>query len=331
MRFYHYIFFLYLLLSSFLFQACEEPENSPFQKITFEQKSSIPVSYGRGSAVAFAINGKGYVGLGRRGTNTTTLTDLWEYNPETDSWKEKKSFPGKARSEAIAAVVNNKAYIGLGYSGGQYASLNYLNDFYSYDPATDLWDRLAGFPGNGLTGCASFVMGNLIYVAAGYEYISSTDEFWTYNTETNTWKALATIPAPKRFGALACSDGAKAYFGTGFKGDNENDWWEYNVIDDSWKERRSMPDRGRVNGLAFSVSNRFFVSSGRNFNGKFSGGKVLSNIYEYDPDKNRWHNRGDVPGGGRENAASFVIGNKAYIGFGENDSTTLKDMYSFEP
>ncbi len=331
MRFYNHIVFFLLMFSVFIFQACDEPENSPFHKITFEQKSAIPTPKGRASAVAFSINGKGYVGLGRIYSNTGALTDLWEYTPETDSWTEKKTFPGKARAKAISAVVNGKAYIGLGYAGGTYSSPSYLNDFFSYDPMTDAWEKLAGFPGAGTTGCASFVVGNLIYVAAGYKYISMTNEFWTYNTETDTWKGLNPVPQPYRFGAVACSDGYKAFFGTGFKGVNEDDWWEYFPATDTWKQRRSMPDKGRVDGVALSVSNRFFVTTGRNYNGVLNGGEVFDDIMEYDADKNKWHDRGVVPGGGRENAVSFVIGNKVYIGFGENDTNVLNDMYSFEP
>ena len=37
------------------------------------------------------------------------------------------------------------------------------------------------------------------------------------------------------------------------------------------------------------------------------------------------------PNGNRENAISFVINDRAYIGFGENDHTVLNDLWSFEP
>lgn len=38
----------------------------------------------RNNAIAFVLNGKGYVGLG---TNSTTMfKDFYEYDPATDTW-----------------------------------------------------------------------------------------------------------------------------------------------------------------------------------------------------------------------------------------------------
>lgn len=334
MRFYNYILLFLLLISVFIFQACDDPEVGPYKPITFEQKSPMPGS-GRASAVAFAINGKGYITLGRTAPNSKdSINYLWEYTPETDSWTKKKSFPGKSRAKGIAAVVNGKAYVGLGFYGKATLTANFVNDFWCYDPQTDEWSSMAGFPGEDTDGCFSFVMGDKIYVGSGYSYITMNKNLWSFTPATNTWKLMNQLSGDARFGSVGCSDGSRAYYGTGFKAVNMDDWWEYNSVDDTWKQRRSMPDKGRVNGIALSVSNRFFVGGGRYFNGKYNlinKGMVLSGLFEYDPDKNKWHDRGEVPGGGRENAISFVIGNKAYIGLGENETNVLSDMYSFEP
>ena len=58
---------------------------------------------------------------------------------------------------------------------------------------------------------------------------------------------------------------------------------------------------------------------------------VKDDVVEYDAGKNVWYLRGVLPGGGRENAISFVINGKGYIGFGENDEGVLNDLWSFEP
>ena len=334
MSFNYKIFFFPILLTILFWQACDDPENNQFAKITFDKKASMPGS-GRASAVAFAVNGKGYVTLGRSNPDSKdTLTYLWEYNPDTDNWTKKASFPGKSRAKGIAAVVNGKAYVGLGFAGRAVITADFLSDFWCYDPLIDTWIRMAGFPGLDTDGCFSFVFGDRIYVGSGYSYLNMNKKLWSFEPGTNTWRQLNDLGASQRFGAVGCSDGFRAYYGTGFKAVNENDWWEYNAVKDSWKQKRSMPDKGRVSGVALSVSSRFFVTTGRYFNGKYNLiniGKTLNDIWEYDPDKNKWHNRGEVPGGGRENAVSFVIGNKAYIGLGDNDSTVLNDMYSFEP
>ncbi len=65
-----------------------------------------------------------------------------------------------------------------------------------------------------------------------------------------------------------------------------------------------------------------------------TGGHVKSDILEYDAIRNVWYERGKLPASGRENAITFTIGNKAYIGFGdvgENESLEiLNDLWSFE-
>ena len=77
------ISFLIVLLT----WSCNELSDSPYPNISFVKKSSIPGN-GRSSAVAFSLNGKGYIGLGRDSLSIQ-LNDCWEYNPVNDSWTEK--------------------------------------------------------------------------------------------------------------------------------------------------------------------------------------------------------------------------------------------------
>ncbi len=322
-----------LLLIAGMFAGCNDDPEGIYGTVTPVQVSSMPGS-GRASAVAFAINGKGYLVTGRSGKNSKdSVNKLWEYDPELDVWTSKKSFPGKTRVKAVAQVINGKAYVGLGFRGGAVVLSEFLSDFYSYDPLQNKWEKLAGFPGGDTDGAFSFVMHNKIYVGSGYAYLTMRNYFWCYYPEDNRWVRLNDLQGDSRFGSVGCSDGEKAYYGSGFKAVNMNDWWEYDMVKDTWRERRNMPGK-RVQGTALTVGNRFFVSSGRYFNGKYNlinPGKLYNDILEYEPARNRWHNRGEIPGGPRENAVSFVIGNKAYIGFGENDEGVLNDLWCFEP
>lgn len=334
MKFVFRYIFPFLLIAG-MFAGCNDDPEGVYGTITPVQVSSIP-GVGRASAVAFAINGKGYVLTGRNRNAKDSLNALWEYNPLYDTWKAKARFPGSGRVKAMGQVVNGKAYVGLGFQHGSsavYGAKAYLTDFWSYDPSTDSWDKLAGFPGGDTDGTFSFVMNDKIYVGSGYAYLTMRNYFWCYYPEDNRWVRLNDLPGDNRFGPVGCSDGEKAYYGAGFKAVNMNDWWEYDMVKDSWRERRSIPGK-RVQGTALTVGNRFFVSSGRYFNGKnnlINPGKLYNDILEYEPARNRWHNRGEIPGGPRENAVSFVIGNKAYIGFGENDEGVLNDLWCFEP
>lgn len=322
-----------LFVAIFLIGCNNDPEGV-YGTIIPVQVSSIP-GVGRASAVAFAINGKGYLVTGRNKDYKDSVNTLWEFNPISDTWKRKAPFPGNKRTKALAQTFNGRAYVGLGYAGGSaaLAKNSYLTDFWSYDPLTDSWEKLAGFPGGDTDGAFSFVMNDKIYVGSGYSYLTMRNYFWCYYPDDNRWVRLNDLPGDSRFGPIGCSDGEKAYYGSGFKAVNMNDWWEYDMVKDTWRERRNMPGK-RVQGTALTVGNRFFVSAGRYFNGKYNlinPGKLYNDILEYEPARNRWHNRGEIPGGPRENAVSFVIGNKAYIGFGENDEGVLNDLWCFEP
>ena len=69
---------LFFLLITILFFSCNEPANSPYPNIQFDKKASLPGT-GRASAVAFVIDGKGYVALGRTAQWSGALNDCWQY------------------------------------------------------------------------------------------------------------------------------------------------------------------------------------------------------------------------------------------------------------
>jgi len=310
--------------------SCNNEVTSPYPPISFQQIAAMPGT-GRASAVAFAVEDKGYVLLGRDGNPSDSLKECWQYNPAQDSWSKKAIFPGLSRVKATAAVVNGKAYVGLGYEPyvGTYVNGNY-KDFWMYDPALDTWTQKANFPSTATDACVSFVLNNCIYVGSGFNEIGFTNEFWKYDTNRNTWTRLKNLPGD-RAGALICADSMHIYYGTGYNTGNYNDWWEYFPTTDSWTQRTSMPDNGRVNGVSVNINNRFFVSTGRHWGGNLTGGHLIADIVEYDVTRNSWYERGNIPDGGRENAVSFVINGKGYIGQGENDTSIFNDFWSFEP
>lgn len=288
---------------------------------------------GRASAVGFAIDGKGYVALGRTEMRSGALNDCWEYNPDSDKWTQKASFPGKARVKAIGLGLKGKAYVGLGYdiSGRVYANNYDLKDFWCFDPKTNNWSQLADYPSKYTDACISMVFNNEIYVGFGFDGSGFSRDFWKYNPDTNVWIELNGFPGPVRIGGTMCTNGERVFFGTGFNTRNKNDWWEYFPASDSWKQMKSMPDYGRENGLSIAINNHFLVTTGRRFGGDLTVGKLYSEVMEYDPLQNNWYNRGTITGGGRENAVIFSIKGKGYVGFGENDSQVLNDFWSFEP
>ena len=85
-------------------------------------QKDTPVPSARGGAVAFTINGKGYIAAGI-GSDTKNIQ---EYDPATDTYTRGGKNDGLyTRRDGVAFVVDGKAYIGLGTQ---------KKDFFVFDP-----------------------------------------------------------------------------------------------------------------------------------------------------------------------------------------------------
>ena len=126
--------------------------------------------------VSFSDGSFGYFGIGKEKNNANT-TMWYRYNPVTDKWETRATFPGEARNSAIAFFLpNGKGYIGLGYS----SSGQYLKDFWEYDPVNDRWKRLSDFPGEGRTSAGAFALGEQGYLLTGNNGEDLKD-FWIFD------------------------------------------------------------------------------------------------------------------------------------------------------
>lgn len=326
------LFFTLFIICSMLVVGCNSSIESPYPPLKWDQKADFPDG-GRSSACAAVIGDKAYIFFGRN-SSKTFQKDCWEYDSTNDTWLQKKSCPGVERVKAISIALNGKIYTGLGYKPQQginlYSDSVYLKDFWMYDPQLDIWEERKAAPFLGTDACTAFVFENEIYVGMGFHNLSFGYEWWKYSSENDDWTKLNNFSDISLSCSVLCFNSEHIFFGTGYRTYNVNDWWEYIPENDKWKKRKSMPDNGRINGTALCVQNRFFVSTGRYFKGTLTGGHVKSDIIEYDPKNNIWYNLGDIPGSGRENAISFTVGNKGYIGLGENDNNTLYDLMCFE-
>ncbi len=144
---------------------------------SWTQKADMPS--GRVAGVAFAIDSLVYIVCGR--ANSTHLNDLWAYSPATDSWSQKTNFPGAGRINPIGFVLNGKAVVGGGYFSS--SGVTRLNDYYEYDPVTNLWTPISGFVfGNRSVG-SSFTIYNEGYTCMGIDSTGSgyRKDLWKYS------------------------------------------------------------------------------------------------------------------------------------------------------
>jgi len=263
----------------------------------FTKMAPIPVE--RMEAVAFSINGKGYVCTGSRSAGPDPeLNDLWEYDPNTDKWTQKNDFPGRARHQAYSFVIDGKAYVG----GGRYTYGGFIDDFYCYNPESDTWTELAGFSETGTTKCTTFAINNKGYVVSEYGF----DTVYEYNPITDEWVRKGNINVSTSRNASSFVINNTAYIVVG------SDFLKYNAESDIWS-REDLPLNRGYSGVGFTIGNRGYFVNG--FDDK-------SLNYSYNQLNNSWTQEVAFPGASNGSACSFVIDDKAYIVGGEIDNYT---------
>ncbi len=177
---------------------------------SWSSKANVPLATFRSAGIS--CNGKGYVIGGA--DNLSLYNAVYEYNPLTDSWTAKTSFPGNpnssgGREAGTGTSVNNKIYFGLGKDDSFFQ-----NDWWEFNPLTNAWTRKADFPISGRTGAWSFAMYNNPVVGMGSDG-SFADDTWWFNVNTNTWNYTCTFNGDGRRSAVAFSINNIGYMGTG--------------------------------------------------------------------------------------------------------------------
>jgi hypothetical protein len=133
---------------------------------------------GRTDATSFTINNKGYIFGGRTMLGGgVQLRDLYQYNPELNSWKKMADFPDEIRQGAFALVIENKVYIGGGVV--KYNSIDKV--VYEFSPELNTWTRKADLP-YAFNTSAYATLGSL-----GYVVDDTSSRLNVYDPKTNTW------------------------------------------------------------------------------------------------------------------------------------------------
>ncbi len=231
----------------------------------------------RNGAVAFSVNGKGYVGLGY--DDNDYKADFYQYDPVARSWKKLADFPGGARRNAVAFTIGNRAFVGTGYNG------NFLQDFWVYNDAADTWQPVRDFGGSKREGATAFVVGGKGYVAFGANNGTPQKNIFEYDPEANTWIEKENIDdeddLESRTNAFAFVIGEKAYIGMGTQGGGYlSDVWEYTPATDDWNELAPITDNcggGRSFTIAFSQGNAGYITTG------FGSGGRLDDFWSFNP------------------------------------------------
>jgi len=234
----------------------------------------------RGSAVAFSIGNKGYVGLGF-GDNDR-FSDLWEYDPAADRWKQKASLPAVGRDHSGAFAIDGIAYVFGGTKGETAGNDDFVKEVWAYDPATDIWTRKADMP-EGTAAPACFALNGKGYFGTGILTVvpyALSRVFWEYDPKPDRWTRKADFPGAARFKAVGFAFGGKGYIGTGIEEVGESsakmagDIWEYDPAANAWSPKPAFPGPARGASVGFVIGGRIYLGTGMD-----SGRKTLSDFW----------------------------------------------------
>ena len=238
------------------------------------------------------LNGKMYVIAGYD-ADVRSTTDVYAYNPATDTWTTVAPLPG-ANNHNAAAVAGGKLYAFAGVSRATFV-YDEANNSWSFvtnmlhghsqtpavgviddkiycvggetskvvlevfDPATNTWTERAPMK-VGRNHCAGGVINGKFYVAAGRGVSGAETALEVYNPQTNSWTTLASMPTPRSGVAAGAVNGELYVFG-GEGGGVHPEVEAYNPATNSWRRVQDMavPRHGI---FASVIGNRIYIPAG---------------------------------------------------------------------
>jgi len=151
------------------------------------------------------------------------------------------------------------------------------------------WFSKTTFPGTPRAGAAGFVIGNDIYVGAGFKIDTPQiniylNDFWKYNIPTDTWSPIDSLPVNYGLGnACSFAINGKGYVFGGIA-DSMGQFinphvWEYDTSTSQWLQKNDVPFNPEFNNPSFAIDNYGYVNLPNLF---------YNSIYKYDPSVDIW-------------------------------------------
>lgn len=207
---------------------CDLFEITPLNGQSVEISSCFP-GVPRSAPAGFSVNGKGYVGLGRRGNEDTYSfnSDFWEFDPNQNKWRNINPLPIQGetvpenwgRQFPFVFQIDNRTFVGGGSHGAEY-----LNDIWEFIPPNNVtdkgtWKFYNWFPGTARDESFSLSLNGKGYLGLGYHgRLGYFRDFWQFdpNAPLNLqWKQLADFPGESRGSVIAFTLNGQIYVGGG--------------------------------------------------------------------------------------------------------------------
>jgi N-acetylneuraminic acid mutarotase len=176
-------------------------------------KALAPMPSKRGSPVAVAVGEKIYVigGVGLLPGSTETamgfttpqasVGTVEEYDPETNTWRERSPMP-TPRNHTTAGAVNGKIYVIGGRVGAAFISeATDVSVVEEYDPAADKWSAPRSRMPTARSALGSGVLNGRIYVAGGEfqdpHMMATFRAVEAYDPASDSWSIMPSMPVSR--------------------------------------------------------------------------------------------------------------------------------------
>ncbi|WP_224995644.1 IPT/TIG domain-containing protein [Cesiribacter sp. SM1] len=276
------------------------------------------------------INGMGYhIGGADLYCCNNTFADVWQYNFDTDSWKQLNDFPGRGRDDAMGFYLGGKLYYGTG------SQQRYV-DIWEYTPELDQWKQLSDFPGAPRKGSAAFTSGNYGYLISGSTSVSHSNEIWRYMPLTDTWEIVGRTTIFRMFDSR---DTHFTYNGEGyiipfnFSATAPVKLYKFNPwVKDYFEAVTTVPFDISSNSqpaISFVLNDVLYIG------GATYGSAAEPKVWTYHFKTGEWKRIENFRGGITTMKKSFSYKNKGYVGFMVNETEGFRefspDIWVYDP
>lgn len=244
------------------------------------------------------------------------------------SWTQRANFPGGLRCKAVGFSIGNVGYVGTGESNC--SPTNPMNDFWEYNPMTNIWTQRTNFGGIPRSLAVGFSIGNKGYIGTGVDVNGNKlNDLWEFDPGSNAWTQKTSLPGPPRYSAIAFSLGTKGYIGLGDTSNFTstgllNDFWEFDPGGNIWLQKSNFPASGRVYAVSFSLSSKGYVVTGANAT------SFRSDLWEYDAVSDSWTQKTSFIRG-KAQATGFSIGSGGYIVTGvDSPAVPMNELWAYD-
>lgn len=327
-----FVFFLAFALFACSESADPDPSDPETEiEADFTGLSAIPGS-GRRSAFSFAIGNKVYVGagFGRDASGQTYLADFWEYDVASNTWTEKAPFPLGPFFGQDAFAYNGKGYVFFGGTvecSGPEVPCDHIeyNYVHAYDPASDTWQQVAdlsSIPGL-RDGHATLIGDKVFFVTDNKAFEISLLDF--------SYTDKAAPPVLINFAAFF-RIGDKIYYMTGMdNGLGNKQCVSYDLVNGTWELLPDFPEKGRYDASGFAMDGYGYLIGGKESD-FFGKNQRFRDVWQFEPKGKTWKKIGDYPGSGFTLKVLEVLGEKVYLGLGDegNGLTFGSDWWVLE-